>query len=321
MKTTAPTAAPSAAQAAVQEHCLHFACEGQPLLGLLSEPGAGQVVADTGVLIVVGGPQYRAGAHRQFTLLARVLAAAGYPVLRFDVRGMGDSPGAQRSFEALHEDVHAAVAALLHARTGLRRVVLWGLCDGASAALLALQARPAPAVAGLVLLNPWVRSAASLAQAQVKHYYRQRLLQADFWRKLLRGGVAGKALKDLWQNLRTARQGRKAAAGSAAATAPAGFQQRMAQAWQGFAGPVLLLLSEHDTTAQEFSEYVQGCSRWQAALRQRPPQRVALAGADHTCSSPEAQAAAEQATLAWLQQHFAPPVAAPGPRRQLQEAT
>lgn len=300
---------------AVQEHCLSIACEGTALIGVLSEPAPGATtVADTAVLVVVGGPQYRAGAHRQFTLLARVLAAAGFPVLRFDVRGMGDSPGAQRSFEALHEDIHAAIAALMQARPALRQVVLWGLCDGASAALLALQARPAPAVAGLVLLNPWVRNPISLAQAQVKHYYRQRLLQADFWRKLLRGGVAGKALKDLWHNLRTARNGRRA---SVAAGGPAPFQQRMAQAWQGFAGPVLLLLSEQDTTAQEFSEHVQACPHWQAALRQHPEQRVLLAGADHTCSSPEAQAAAEQATLAWLNQQFpaaALPAASPRPQ-------
>ena len=39
------------------------------------------------MVIVVGGPQYRAGSHRQFTLLARHIAAAGYPVLRFDARG------------------------------------------------------------------------------------------------------------------------------------------------------------------------------------------------------------------------------------------
>jgi exosortase A-associated hydrolase 1 len=291
------------------ESCLQFDCEGQRLLGVLTEPAPDSATpaGSTGVLVVVGGPQYRAGAHRQFTLLARQLAAAGYPVLRFDVRGMGDSPGAQRSFEALDADVHAAVQALLQARPGLRSVVLWGLCDGASAALLALQARPHPAVAGLCLLNPWVRSAASLAQAQVKHYYRQRLLQADFWRKLLRGGVALQAARDLLHNLRTARGARAAQpAGAAGGQAAASFQQRMAQGWLGFAGPVLLLLSEHDTTAQEFSEYTRSDALWQRALRQRPPQQVQLAAADHTCSSPQAQAAAEQATLAWLQRHFSP---------------
>ena len=48
---------------------------------------------------MVGGPQYRVGSHRQFTLMARAFAAAGYPVLRFDYRGIGDSEGESRGFE------------------------------------------------------------------------------------------------------------------------------------------------------------------------------------------------------------------------------
>jgi len=55
--------------------------------------------AACGVLIVVGGPQYRVGSHRQFLLLSRRLAAEGHPVMRFDYRGMGDASGAMRGFE------------------------------------------------------------------------------------------------------------------------------------------------------------------------------------------------------------------------------
>ncbi|HBZ05431.1 MAG TPA: hydrolase 1, exosortase A system-associated, partial [Massilia sp.] len=50
------------------------ACRGAWLYGIVSLPAAPH---PRGVLIVVGGPQYRAGSHRQFTLLARDLAAAG----------------------------------------------------------------------------------------------------------------------------------------------------------------------------------------------------------------------------------------------------
>lgn len=293
----------------VSEVALNFQCEGTPLLGVLALPA--QPLGDVGVLIVVGGPQYRAGAHRQFTLLARHLAACGWPVLRFDVRGMGDSEGEQRSFDSLGDDVRAAMAAFLGAVPGVRRLVLWGLCDGASAALLSLhrtQSRhPATPIAGLCLLNPWVRTAASLARTQVKHYYRERLLSADFWRKLLRGGVAGKAAKDLLDNLRAAKAG-PATANACDAQAvgePQGpFQQRMVLAWQAFGGPILLLLSERDTTAQEFSETSTTDPAWQQALRQRPPETVRLADADHTCSSPAAQRAAEAATAQFLARHF-----------------
>jgi hypothetical protein len=45
------------------------------------------------VVIIVVGPQYRAGLHRQFVSLARTLSTAGFLVLRYDYRGMGDSDG------------------------------------------------------------------------------------------------------------------------------------------------------------------------------------------------------------------------------------
>jgi exosortase A-associated hydrolase 1 len=247
------------------------------------------------VLIIVGGPQYRTGSHRQFVHLARALAAAGHPVLRFDYRGLGDSTGELRNFEHCSADIDCAVVALQAARPGVQRVVLWGLCDAASAALLYLQANADARVAGLALANPWVRSAASLARTHVKHYYLRRLREREFWRKFLRGGVALTALRGLVSNLRAVLAPRHPARHSQAP-----YQQRMAAAWADFSGSILLMLSEDDYTAREFEEVAAGDAAWQHALRRRAPQRVLLAGADHTCSTPGAQAAAEAATVAWL---------------------
>jgi uncharacterized protein len=281
------------------EEPLTFECQGDRLLGVLAEPEAPPATAagDLGVLIVVGGPQYRGGSHRQFTLLARHLAAAGLPVLRFDVRGMGDSEGALRSFEALDEDVAAAIDAFCSARPALRRIVLWGLCDGASAALLYLHARPDPRVAALCLLNPWVRSAQTLAATHVKHYYWARLQEAAFWRKLLQGGVALKALRGLLENLR---QANVKMLRSDPASGPASYTERMAAAWSGFSGPTLLLMSERDLTAQEFDTHTARDAAWQRALRAHPPQRVPLAAADHTCSTPAAHAQMLAASVRFL---------------------
>jgi len=56
--------------AGCDERFLTFDCDGDACIGVLATgraPGA----ARTGVVIVVGGPQYRVGSHRQFTLLAR----------------------------------------------------------------------------------------------------------------------------------------------------------------------------------------------------------------------------------------------------------
>ena len=261
------------------------------MLGIVSLPPPGTPVQRTAVVVVVGGAQYRVGSHRQFVLLARHLATAGYPVLRFDLPGMGDSPGEFTPFEATPPHIGAAIDALQTACPGANQVVLWGLCDGASASLLYVQATADPRVAGLALLNPWVRSEASLAKARVKHYYRQRLLNKDFWRKLLRGGVGWPALRSLFGNL--ARMG-------GAPAQPQAFQHRMAEGWQRFTGPVLLLLSERDLTAQEFAEYADAQPAWAGWRNKARLTLQCLAGADHTCSAPQAKVGLQAAFASWL---------------------
>jgi exosortase A-associated hydrolase 1 len=285
----------------VHEHALSFACEGEALVGVVSTPA--EPASDLALLVVVGGPQVRAGSHRQFTQLCRAVAAAGVPAMRFDVRGMGDSTGALHTFEHIGPDIGSALDALQARLPQVRRVVLWGLCDGASAALMYLherqaQGRPDGRVAGLVLLNPWVRSAQTLARAHVKHYYWNRLRQGEFWRKLLRGGVAGRAMKDLLGNLRAARGGASAPAAAAVAALP--FQERMLRGAEGFVGPVLWVLSGQDYTAKEFVELVAAQARWQAVLRHPLAQRVDMATADHTFSDRADEQALADTTARWL---------------------
>ena len=76
------------------EQALTFDCDGERLVGVVAVP---ERPVPVGVLIVVGGPQYRAGSHRQFVHLARRLAGAGIAAMRFDYRGMGDASGDARS--------------------------------------------------------------------------------------------------------------------------------------------------------------------------------------------------------------------------------
>jgi exosortase A-associated hydrolase 1 len=271
------------------EEPVRFACENETLIGILARP---EQPADLGIVVVVGGPQTRVGSHRQFVLLARALAAAGYPALRFDVRGMGDSTGAQRSFEHIAPDIAAAIDTLQASCPEVRRVVLWGLCDAASAALLYCDATRDARIAGLCLLNPWVRSAASLAKTQVKHYYGQRLLQREFWAKLLSGRLnvfasVGELLRKLAQ--------------ASSAPAPAlGFQERMARGWKSFSGPILLILSGNDYTAKEFREYAAGAPSWRGLLEQAGITRCDVPDADHTFSSAQWRAIVAATCLKWL---------------------
>jgi exosortase A-associated hydrolase 1 len=274
------------------EHATQFPCGDDTLVGILALPVA---PAPTGVVIIVGGPQYRAGSHRQFVRLARALANTGIAVLRFDYRGMGDSSGAQRNFETIGPDIAAAVNHLQHQVPAVKKVVLWGLCDAAAAALLFCHDSPDPRISGLCLLNPWVRSEASLAKTQVKHYYTQRLRQKDFWIKFLSGKVARSALSGFLQKVR---QAKSAVPTGTAVHQP--FQQRMAAAWHQFPGQILLILSGDDYTAKEFVEYAQGDAAWQGYLRHAGLTRHEVPGVDHTFSSAAARQQAEHLTLQWL---------------------
>ena len=277
------------------EQAVSFACQQETLVGILAVP-AGAAASAIGVIVIVGGPQYRAGSHRQFVLLSRALAAAGYPVLRFDYRGMGDSTGAQRDFNDVSPDVAAAIDALQSALPAVKQVALWGLCDGASAALLYCHETRDKRVRGLCLLNPWVRSEASLARAHVKHYYADRLRQKEFWIKLVSGKVAGAALVGLWGNLKTA-----------FTTTPNNrlhdqqtYQQRMASAWRGFGGRILLVLSGDDYTAKEFIEHAGVDAAWRGLLKQPNVFRHDMVNVDHTFSNKAARHAVETLTLDWL---------------------
>ena len=277
---------------AYRDAVLSFACLEEALQGVLTMP-ANRPVVPLGVVVVVGGPQYRIGSHRQFVILARRLATEGYPVLRFDVRGMGDSEGEPHGFEQLEADIDAAIAAMV-GMTGVERIVLWGLCDGASASLMYAGATRDPRVAGLALLNPWVRSAQSLARTHIKHYYRDRLMQAGFWTKLLRGGVGLRALKDLWMVI--TRLSERTPSGASRET----FQQRMARSWQCFAGSLLVLLSDNDWTAKEFEEQFRGGADWLAARKRPDVQWHRITAADHTLSAAHARTTVENLTLSWL---------------------
>lgn len=260
-----------------------------PMLGVLTSPGKGLHRSVTAMVIVNGGAQYRVGAHRLFVQLARHLASKGHAVLRFDLPGQGDSPGESVGFEDTAPHIGAAVDALHLHLPHVQNTALFGLCDGASASLLYLHAQPDPRISHLLLLNPWVRSEASLAKAQIQHYYRQRLLMPDFWKKLLKGGVGWAALRELAQKATLARQ-------TPHDRLEPGFQDRMGMAVRAFKGELLVLLSESDQTAQEFQAHAERATHWRL-WDQHPGLMVqTLPGADHTCSPLAAKTAVIQAT-------------------------
>lgn len=279
-------------ESVVLERAVCFDCQGAALYGVLSlsaQPGR------RGVVIVVGGPQYRAGSHRQFTLLARSLAAANIAVLRFDYRGMGDSEGAAHSFEDINDDVRSAVDSMFDMVPGLEDVVLWGLCDGASAALF--YAPDDARVSGVVLLNPWLRTEVGAARARLRHYYPLRLLERELWRKILRGQLDYRAsLRSLAGVLRDVMHRKPLGTTLAALPLPL----RMRDAFFRFNGKVLLIMSGRDLTAKEFLAAVAGSAEWQNRIRLPHVTRHDLVAADHTFSRREWRDQVAGWTGTWL---------------------
>jgi exosortase A-associated hydrolase 1 len=244
------------------------------------------------------------GSHRQFTLLARHLAASGVPAMRFDCRGMGDSEGEPRTFEDMEEDVRCAIDTFLKEVPTLNELVIWGLCDAASAALF--YAYRDERVTGLVLLNPWVRTDQGAAKVYLKHYYMARLFQPELWNKIWQGKFSyGKAIGSLSQIVRSVLGEKRermmdgnADNGEPRKTLP--LPERMLAGLSRFKGKILLILSGNDLTAQEFSDLVKSSAEWQRLLASPGVSRQEIPEANHTFSRQEWKEQIVTWTSAWI---------------------
>jgi exosortase A-associated hydrolase 1 len=274
---------------------LTFDCEGAALQGMLHAPA---VPATIGVVIIVGGPQYRVGSHRQFVHLARALEAAGMAALRFDVRGMGDSAGESRTFEDISADIRAAVDTLQREVPSVRKLILWGLCDAATAA--SFYVRHDKRIAGIVLLNPWVRDLQLQANTILHNYYGQRVLEPAAWLEILREPrrIAG-ACKSVLSLARKAVQRRAPTGGADDRSVPLG--ERMSRALTSVVDvPLLFVLSGDDLTAAEFRKATDA-QPWKQILAQPRVSQVEMPEADHTFSRQSWRDSVAASTRQWIE--------------------
>jgi pimeloyl-ACP methyl ester carboxylesterase len=111
------------------------------LSGTLALAHEGSPQRRTAFLMFNAGVIHRIGPHRFNVKLARRLAALGWPSLRFDLAGQGDSDVAPTSQPFQRQIVADLRAALDHLQrtTGIERVVVAGICSGAHRGLAAAQ--------------------------------------------------------------------------------------------------------------------------------------------------------------------------------------
>jgi len=285
------------------EDAISFECHGAALVGIVHKP---QQPGRRGILMVVGGgPQYRAGGHRQLTLWSRRLCREGFPVLRFDYRGMGDAHGEFRGFEDVDDDIRAAVDRFMQEVPGIDEVVLWGECDAASAILF--YAHRDPRVKAAVLLNPWVRTEAGAAQAILRHYYLHRIMQPSFWKKVfgLQFNVMG-SIGSALALLKKSRASKNAeSVGSPDAMGGAlprdmPLPERLLAGMTRLAGPVMLVLSGRDLIAREFDALASGSEAWKEQFTRKPVVRHDFPESDHTFSSEAQRTDVVERALVWL---------------------
>lgn len=140
---------------------------GPELFGLLTLPGHRQ--QSVAVVLLNAGFIHRAGPYRMGTRLARLLGDAGYPVLRFDLPGIGDSLDlADRPETEVIRGVLDAVAQ----QTGCQRFVIGGLCAAADAGWKV--AVTDPRVEGVILLDGIARKGPWATWARLRRLLRKR---------------------------------------------------------------------------------------------------------------------------------------------------
>lgn len=282
------------------EQPVTFTCQANELHGVFSLP---EKTAHTAVIIVVGGPQFRVGSHRQFVLLARYLAEQGIMALRFDYTGMGYSEGPGKEFYEIDDDISAAIDLVCDTNPNIQNVYLWGLCDAASA--LAFFAHRDSRVNGLVLLNPWVRSEESHSKMLLSEYYLRRLFDFEKWRALLVSpkkiisavvsfaavivSIIKSAFKIKSENnasLELSLEHRKNDIADA-----------MFKGLSHYPGKICLILSGNDLTAAEFEQVLNESGWLNENINQEKTVVHRIESATHTFSSATWRSQVEQITL------------------------
>ena len=287
------------------------------LFGILCKPR--RACADRPVILLLNtGANHHIGANRLAVTLARRLAGLGFTSLRFDVAGIGDSPGRQG---ARHQPIYAEdpiddvrrVAAWL-AHRGYRRYTALGLCSGAYVAFHA--AVREPGLTGLVLVNlqrfVWREGdQVEIAAERTFHgtgFYRAKLFDVATWQRILEGRVDVAGIARLLTSHTRKRLAASMSELAGRRHGSAGERRRIVQGFVTLAERgvrTLLLYSATDGGLDERDLYLGRGGRklrGLAGVRQQ-----LIEGADHTFSARWAREHVFQVLAAHLTEEDTPP--------------
>ena len=194
-----------------------------------------------GVIFVHAADGNRLGPHRMFVEYANCYNSLGYPTLRFDLSGCGDSTGkaSQNGITTEVFDTTEAVKFFM-ARANLEKVVLFGISRGARVCYSVMEQHSLP-LGGMILLSTPTSSnkaAINSLRVRLKEYF-HKLRDPKSLRKLLSGRAN---VRQIWRTLTTAVQ----------------LRNRYAQSERKFFAtkcPVLFIYGGQDPMARESSQY------------------------------------------------------------------
>jgi alpha-beta hydrolase superfamily lysophospholipase len=181
----------------IEERPCRLGADGH-LFGILTQPAVAQ--QRPAIVLFNAGAVHHVGPNRIYVTIARNLAAMGFPCLRFDLEGIGDSvrrfPGRENHPypDTALADAGAALA-YLRETCGYRSFVAMGLCSGAHTAFHAGLTLENDALREVVLINPltfyWAEgmSLETTRNFEDAVAYKRSMRDPRRWLKLLRGNV------------------------------------------------------------------------------------------------------------------------------------
>ena len=297
--------------------------QGLRLYGMLHMPAAA-AIRNTGIVLLSPGIKTRVGPHQQYVRMARKFASMGFPVLRFDFCGLGDSEG--ELTEHMHADLHTeiqlgryvddskcAIDCIIR-DTGVEKVILAGLCGGAVTGLLA--GIDDNRVAGLlalgipVILDNQVSDADAAVTGQqldrLKQGYIRKLADPKAWLRLL---TLKSDFKTLMKSFRHKKEGPTGAPQPAAkdsgGEAPNNLNHLFGPACFSFLernAKILFVFSGGDRLYWEFEEKFAKPNREKLAALQANYRIHVVQEANHILTMPEWEQEMLDVAESWLKQ-------------------
>jgi fermentation-respiration switch protein FrsA (DUF1100 family) len=256
-----------------------------------------------GVVLLHENFNTKFGTHRMFFQLGEALAAAGLYALRYDNRGMCDSPGTNPlTFEERVADAGAATQ-FFKDEYRLDTVLFWGLCMGAAVALHA-SAQPGPHLPKGIMLCSLLADPRDAALPQFGYGANpSRVVEG-----LYRGNLLKKASRFVTDGTYRKNIGRlvKGVVARAIAREPelARLKKEIGQVGdllRRYEGPIVLVFGDKDPCWVHFVEGVNANDKLGLAQMGSKRKFLLVEGGDHTFSSMPQTHTVIDWTVAWAE--------------------